>query len=361
VYCYDISSIDRIFDYDLTYLKAGWVMHMLRHVVGDEVFFEILAAYRSQFEGGAATTEDFRAVAETVSGRDLSWFFTEWIYEPYVPTYRYAWRQHLLDGARYVELYVRQFGWHRITMPIDIVTTAGGVPTTHVVWNDALIEHLLFRVSGAAVDNLALDPAPWILWKEALTTGFVEGPPKIVTIRPAPSEVVYPDQVPTIEVVFHKDVVVDSGKLSLVGQTGGPVTTAFSYDPGRHAATLTPAAALAPDTYTLTVSDTIVDTAASKALDGELVKPDGPDPLPSGDGLPGGSAVARFVVTQLGDLNCDGQVGVGDINPFVLALSKPWLYQQTYPGCPIRNADINEDGTVDFGDINPFVNLLSGR
>jgi hypothetical protein len=361
VYCYDTSSIARIFDYDLTYLKASWVVHMLRHVVGDDVFYQILAAYRSQFQGGAATTEDFRAVAEAVSGRDLYWFFKEWIYDPYVPTYRYAWRQHLLDGARYVELYVRQFGWHCITMPIDIVTTAGGVPTTHVVWNDALVEHLLFPVSGAVVDDLAFDPAPWILWKEALTTDFVEGPPKIVTICPAPSEVVYPDQVPTIEVVFHKDVVVDAGKLSLVGQTGGPVATAFSYDPGRHAATLTPAAALAPDSYTLTVSDTIVDTAAGKALDGELVKPDGPDPLPSGDGLPGGSAVAHFVVTQLGDLNCDGQVGAGDINPFVLALSKPWLYQQTYPGCPILNADINQDGAVDFGDINPFVSLLSGR
>jgi hypothetical protein len=60
-----------------------------------------------------------------------------------------------------------------------------------------------------------------------------------------------------------------------------------------------------------------------------------------------------------GDLNCDGQVNFGDINPFVLALTNPSLWQATYPGCPIANGDINNDGAVDFGDINPFVTLLS--
>jgi len=61
-----------------------------------------------------------------------------------------------------------------------------------------------------------------------------------------------------------------------------------------------------------------------------------------------------------GDLNCDGQVGFGDINPFVLRLSNPATYDALYPDCPDANGDINADGTVGFGDINPFVALLSG-
>jgi hypothetical protein len=63
---------------------------------------------------------------------------------------------------------------------------------------------------------------------------------------------------------------------------------------------------------------------------------------------------------QLGDLNCDGTVDFGDINPFVLALSNPAQYVIEFPECPIRTADINADGTNNFGDINPFVALLSG-
>jgi 1,4-alpha-glucan branching enzyme len=68
---------------------------------------------------------------------------------------------------------------------------------------------------------------------------------------------------------------------------------------------------------------------------------------------PPGPAVRR------GDLNCDGSVGFGDINPFVMVLTNLTGWQQTYPGCPLANADINADGSVNFGDINPFVTLLT--
>jgi hypothetical protein len=61
-----------------------------------------------------------------------------------------------------------------------------------------------------------------------------------------------------------------------------------------------------------------------------------------------------------GDLNCDGAVDFGDINPFVLALSNPAAYAAVYPACNIFNGDCDGNGYVDFGDINPFVAILSG-
>jgi hypothetical protein len=62
-----------------------------------------------------------------------------------------------------------------------------------------------------------------------------------------------------------------------------------------------------------------------------------------------------------GDLNCDGAVNFGDINPFVLYLSNFASWQTTYSGCNPQNGDINGDGTYPaFSDINPFVTLLSG-
>ena len=88
------------------------------------------------------------------------------------------------------------------------------------------------------------------------------------------------------------------------------------------------------------------------------MKPDGPNPLPSGDGLPGGNTEARFLLTAPGDLDCDGDVDFDDIEPFVLALSDPAAYELAYPGCPLPNADTDGDGDVDFDDINPFVALL---
>jgi hypothetical protein len=76
---------------------------------------------------------------------------------------------------------------------------------------------------------------------------------------------------------------------------------------------------------------------------------------------PGNPTVVRVTLGVKGNLNCDGSVNFGDINPFVRALSNPALWQQTDPGCPLLNGDINGNGTCGFDDINPFVALLRGR
>ncbi len=66
---------------------------------------------------------------------------------------------------------------------------------------------------------------------------------------------------------------------------------------------------------------------------------------------------APFLV---GDVNCDGNVGFADINPFVLALTNLPAYEAAYPGCPLEHRDINANGTFGFDDLNPFVALLTG-
>ncbi len=62
----------------------------------------------------------------------------------------------------------------------------------------------------------------------------------------------------------------------------------------------------------------------------------------------------------LGDLNCDGVVSVGDINPFVLASTDPAAYRAQFPNCVIIAGDCNDDGQVTIGDINCFVAIITG-
>lgn len=64
------------------------------------------------------------------------------------------------------------------------------------------------------------------------------------------------------------------------------------------------------------------------------------------------------VVGVIGDMNCDGLVDFGDINPFVKALTNPVGYDAAYPNCTRFHADCNGDGFVDFLDINGFIDLL---
>jgi len=67
------------------YLWGGLALHALRMEVGDEVFFDILKTYYARYEGGNASTADFIAVAEEISGLDLEAFFNDWLYSTDVP------------------------------------------------------------------------------------------------------------------------------------------------------------------------------------------------------------------------------------------------------------------------------------
>ncbi len=67
------------------YVRGAWVLHALRLEVGDEVFFDILRTYYDRFKDGNASTDDFIAVSEAVSGLDLTEFFDAWLFGDEIP------------------------------------------------------------------------------------------------------------------------------------------------------------------------------------------------------------------------------------------------------------------------------------
>lgn len=67
------------------YPKGGWVLHMLRGIQGDELFFKGIQNYYRRFIHSAVLTEDFQKVMEETSGQGLNWFFQQWIYMPGYP------------------------------------------------------------------------------------------------------------------------------------------------------------------------------------------------------------------------------------------------------------------------------------
>lgn len=61
------------------------VLHALRGEVGDGPFFDILRTWVVDHFGASASTEDFIAVAERVTGRSLTDFFDTWLFSAVVP------------------------------------------------------------------------------------------------------------------------------------------------------------------------------------------------------------------------------------------------------------------------------------
>jgi hypothetical protein len=60
-------------------------VHALRLQVGDAVFFKILRTYLERYRYGNAGTDEFIALAEEISGQELSAFFDSWLLETPLP------------------------------------------------------------------------------------------------------------------------------------------------------------------------------------------------------------------------------------------------------------------------------------
>lgn len=63
-----------------SYQKGAWVLHMLRHELGDDPFWKGMRSYYEKYRNKNALTDDFKRVMEEASGKDLGTFFHQWLY-----------------------------------------------------------------------------------------------------------------------------------------------------------------------------------------------------------------------------------------------------------------------------------------
>ncbi len=75
VYNEPIDLFDRQF-----YEKGGWVLHMLRYNLGDELFWKSIRHYVAKHQGGNVTTPDLQRSIEEATGRNMDRFFEQWVY-----------------------------------------------------------------------------------------------------------------------------------------------------------------------------------------------------------------------------------------------------------------------------------------
>ena len=170
IYVENPSSNSQIFSAGLSYNKASWVLHMLRHKVGETMFFDILKSYASNdsLSYNAASTSDFQKVCEDISGLDFEQFFQQWIYGEKYPKYELSW-WHEGNGIYNVKIDQVQ-SYNFFSMPIDLKFSGSAGPmlvdTTIVIENNNFSQLYEFSGFNFLVENVMLDPENWIL-KEA--------------------------------------------------------------------------------------------------------------------------------------------------------------------------------------------------
>ena len=186
IYVEEPVTPSQIFNGNLTYNKAGWVVHMLRGVLGDSLFFETLKVYASNdsLAYSSATTEDLKLICEDVSGIELDDFFEQWIYGEYYPKYGLSWE--MSDSDDLIITIEQTQNWQFFHMPIELRVLIPGDTLTFKVDNQGQIEQYNLGPVSGLPQVIWLDPDNWILKEVEYMSmgGILPDKPKI-TVYPA--------------------------------------------------------------------------------------------------------------------------------------------------------------------------------
>jgi Peptidase family M1 domain len=121
----------------LVYNKGALVLHMLRRLVGDEAFFAGVRRYYKAHRFAKAGTDDLRTAMEAESGRDLSRFFEQWVFDSGIPRVRYS----TVVGRDEVTLRLEQLGdVYDLPVTVSVQYTDGTTEDVVVVLADAITE-----------------------------------------------------------------------------------------------------------------------------------------------------------------------------------------------------------------------------
>jgi aminopeptidase N len=144
------------------YYKGASILHTLRYVLGDEQFFTVLRrfaypdpALELTKDGSAlrySSTEEFRALVESLSGSDMKWFFDVYLHQPELPELRTT----LADDNKLQLEWITPDGMP-FNMPIEVVVD-GEVRRATFTGNKSTVQ-LSQR------NNYSIDPNGWVLKK----------------------------------------------------------------------------------------------------------------------------------------------------------------------------------------------------
>jgi aminopeptidase N len=152
-----------------SYEKGAWVLHMLRHHVGDTAFFKGLRAYYEQYRDKNALTADFQRVMEEVSGKKLSSFFEQWVFKAGQPMLKGTWTYDPKTKKLTVQLKQTQKGYlYNTPLEVGIYDRKGDLIKPWTV-DLSQRDHTFSLPLSAAPDSVVLDPHTWLLMSATWT------------------------------------------------------------------------------------------------------------------------------------------------------------------------------------------------
>ena len=159
-----------LFDRHL-YEKGALVLHMLRYVLGEDMFWRSMQQYVRANEHQVVETVDLERAIETATGRNVQAFFTQWVYQGGYPEYQveFAWDEESRMATVTVRQQQQPGTEHGVETPLfDMpVSLCVALPDTtqHVPLRIKEALHVFHLPLAVKPQWVSFDPGNWILKK----------------------------------------------------------------------------------------------------------------------------------------------------------------------------------------------------
>lgn len=145
-------------DHNLSDSKGHWFHHMLRHRVGDELFFGTLRRILHEYGGRALSLSDLRAafIAAAPDDTAMAGFMAQWLDRTGAPALEHRWWAGDRGGAAHIE--IRQLQPDLYDLPLTVeIELVNGHQVRHQLHIDGRSHSFTFPVHARPVD-VRLDP-----------------------------------------------------------------------------------------------------------------------------------------------------------------------------------------------------------
>jgi aminopeptidase N len=146
----------------IVFYKGAMVFRMLRETLGKDQFRKLMQTFLEQYRNKSASIDDFERLASKVAGKNMRYFFAQWVEGTGVPEFSVDYQIIRTRAGKFRTRGTVRQNFENLHLPVELTLHSEGDSQTKVLYLDGRSEDFDFESNGQPI-NAEVDPNDKIL------------------------------------------------------------------------------------------------------------------------------------------------------------------------------------------------------
>ncbi|MGZ8843920.1 MAG: M1 family aminopeptidase, partial [Pyrinomonadaceae bacterium] len=146
----------------IVFYKGAMVFRMLRETIGKQPFHQLLKKFLDQYRNKNASIDDFERLATQVAGKNMRYFFAQWVEGTGVPEFNVDYQIIRTRAGKFRTRGTVRQNFENLHMPVELTLHSEGDSQTKILYLAGTSEDFDFESTGQPV-SAEVDPNDKIL------------------------------------------------------------------------------------------------------------------------------------------------------------------------------------------------------